>query len=102
MTTKWISGASGALLLSLLLGASDAHAERIVLLQFSGKKASAVREKVALSLKRAGHTVIKSPMSLRSIRPKTLKRVGKNADALLGGRIESSRKGRDWKATLSV
>jgi len=102
MNTKWIPAASLALLLSMLLGASDAHAERIVLLQFSGRKASAVREKVALSLKRAGHTVIRSGVSSRGIRPKTLKRVGKKADAVLGGRVESSRKGRDWKATLSV
>jgi hypothetical protein len=102
MNTKWIPAASIAWLLSILLGASDAHAERIVLLQFSGRKASAVREKVALSLKRAGHTVIRSGLSSRGIRPKTVKRVGKKADAVLGGRVESSRNGRDWKAMLSV
>jgi hypothetical protein len=102
MNPKWIPAAWVALLISMLLGASDAHAERIVLLQFSGRKARAVREKVALSLKRAGHTVIRSGVSSRGIRPKTLKRVGKKADAVLAGRVESSRKGRDWKATLSV
>jgi hypothetical protein len=99
MNPKWIPA---AWMLSMLLGASDALAERIVLLQFSGRKASAVREKVALSLKRAGHTVIRSSVSSRGIQPKTLKRVGKKADAVLGGRVESSRKGGDWKATLSV
>jgi hypothetical protein len=102
MNTKWLPAASLALLLSVLLGASEAHAERIVLLQFSGRKASTVREKVALSLKRAGHTVIRSGVSLRGIHPKTLKRLGKKADAVLGGQVESSRKGGDWKATLSV
>jgi hypothetical protein len=85
----------------MLLGVSDADAERIVVLQFTGRKASVLREKVAVSLKRAGHTPIRSKVSSRGISMKTLQRVGKRADAVVGGRVESARKG-DWSIALSV
>lgn len=102
MKSNWVPRACLGLVVStLLLAASDAHAERIVLLQFSGRKSTAVREKVAASLKRAGHTVIRSKVSSRKFGPKMMKRVGKNADAVLGGRVESARKG-DWRVVLSV
>jgi hypothetical protein len=96
--TRW-SGVA-ATLTAALLGVSDAHAERIVLLQFSGRKASVLRDKVAESLERAGHTVIKSKASSRSS-SKTIKRVGKKADAVVGGQVQHAKEG-DWTVAISV
>jgi hypothetical protein len=83
------------------LGISDAHAERIVLLQFTGRKASVLRDKVAASLRGAGHTVIRSKVSSRRVSAKALGRAGKRADAVVGGKVESARKG-DWSIALRV
>lgn len=90
-----------ATILAALAVASDASAERIVLLQFSGRKASVLREKVAESLERAGHTVVRSKASSRGISPKTVKRLGKRADAVLAGQVQRAREG-DWSIALSV
>lgn len=84
-----------------LLGVSDADAERIVLLQFSGRKASVLREKVADALERAGHTVLKNKASSRRVSSKTIKRVGKRADIVLAGEVQRGREG-DWNVALSV
>jgi hypothetical protein len=89
------------MLVAVLLGASEAHAERIVLLQFTGRKASVLREKVAESLERAGHTVVKSKASSRRVSAKTIKRVGKKADAVVGGQVERATEG-DWRVALTV
>src|SRR5262245_26216961 len=85
--------ASAALALSAaLLTVSDAYAERIVLLQFSGRKASVLRDKVSESLESAGHTVISSKASSRA--PiKTIKRVGKKGDIVVAGKVQRARKG---------
>ena len=101
MKSIWIRWASVALAFSAaLLGVSDAHAERIVLLQFSGRKASVLQDKVAESLERAGHTVTRSKASSRS-GSKTIKRVGKKADVVVGGVVERAREG-EWKLALTV
>lgn len=92
---------SAALVLAAaLLSVSDAYAERIVLLQFSGRKASVLREKVAESLENAGHTVIKSKASSRAT-PRTIKRIGKRGDVVLAGKVQRARKG-DWSIALVV
>jgi hypothetical protein len=96
--TRWVGIA--ATLSAALLGVSDAHAERIVLLQFSGRKASVLRDKVAESLERAGHTVVKSKASSRSS-SKTIKRLGKKADAVVGGQVQHAKEG-DWTVAISV
>ena len=90
-----------ATLTAALLGVSDAAAERIVLLQFSGRKASVLREKVADALERAGHTVVKNKASSRKVSARTVKRVGKRADIVLGGEVQRAREG-DWSVALSV
>jgi hypothetical protein len=96
--TRWIGIA--ATLSAALLGVSDAHAERIVLLQFSGRKASVLRDKVAESLERAGHTVVKSKASSRSSR-QAIKRLGRKADAVVGGLVKHPKEG-DWTVAISV
>jgi len=101
MKSIWTRWASVALAFSAaLLGVSDAQAERIVLLQFSGRKASVLQDKVAESLERAGHTVTRSKASSRSS-SKTIKRVGKKADVVVGGVVERAREG-EWKLALTV
>jgi len=90
-----------ATLTAALLGVSDAAAERIVLLQFSGRKASVLREKVADALERAGHTVVKNKASSRKVSARTVKRVGKRADIVLAGEVQRAREG-DWSVALSV
>jgi hypothetical protein len=84
-----------------LLGASDAHAERIVLLQFSGRKAAVLRDKVAESLERAGHSVVRSKAGSRGISSKTIKRLGKKADAVVGGQVSHPSES-EWVISLSV
>lgn len=102
MKDRWTRGALAAVtLVAALLGVSDAEAERIVLLQFSGRKASVLRDKVAESLERAGHTVVRNKASSRGISPKTVKRIGKKADAVLGGQVLRAREG-EWTIALSV
>lgn len=96
----WRWGAIAATLAVALLGASDAQAERIVLLQFSGRKASVLRDKVAESLERAGHTVVRSKTSSRASRWR-IKRAGKRSDAVLGGEVERARQG-DWRLALTL
>ena len=101
MKYGWTRWASAALALSAaLLSVSDAYAERIVLLQFSGRKASVLREKVAESLESAGHTVIKSKATSKAT-SKTIKRVGKKGDIVLSGKVQRARKG-DWSIALVV
>jgi hypothetical protein len=90
-----------ATLVAALLGVSDAAAERIVLLQFSGRKASVLRDKVADALESAGHTVLKNKASSRRVSAKTIKRVGKRADIVLAGEVQRAREG-DWSVALSV
>jgi hypothetical protein len=90
-----------ATLVAALLGVSDAAAERIVLLQFSGRKASVLREKVADALESAGHTVVKNKASSRRVSARTIKRVGKRADIVLAGEVQRAREG-DWSVALSV
>jgi len=93
--------ASAALVfVAALLSVSDAYAERIVLLQFSGRKASVLREKVAESLESAGHTVIKSKGSSKAT-ARTIKRLGKRGDIVLAGKVQRARKG-DWSIALVV
>jgi hypothetical protein len=91
MNDRFTRLARGALIAvtvaAALLGVSDARAERIVLLQFTGRKASVLRDKVAESLERAGHTVVRSKASSRGTSSKTIKRVGKKSDAVLGGQV---------------
>src|SRR5688572_19100637 len=102
MTNVWTRWAVVAATLSAaLLGVSNADAERIVLLQFSGRKASVLRQKVEESLERAGHTVVKNKASSRRLSSRTIKRVGKRADAVVGGRVDRAREG-DWSVSLSV
>jgi hypothetical protein len=102
MKDRWTRGALAAVtLVAALLGVSDAEAERIVLLQFSGRKASVLRDKVAESLERAGHTVVRNKASSRGISPRTVKRIGKKADAVLGGQVLRAREG-EWTIALSV
>src|SRR5690349_6447737 len=90
-----------ATLVAALLGVSDAAAERIVLLQFSGRKASVLRDKVADALESAGHTVVKNKASSRRVSARTIKRVGKRADIVLAGEVQRAREG-DWSVALSV
>ncbi|HTV24968.1 MAG TPA: hypothetical protein VMG12_40020 [Polyangiaceae bacterium] len=90
-----------ATLTAALLGVSDAAAERIVLLNFSGRKASVLREKVADALERAGHTVVKNKASSKRVSAKTIKRLGKRADIVLAGEVQRAREG-DWSVALSV
>jgi hypothetical protein len=85
----------------VLLAASDASAERIVLLQFSGRKAAVLRDKVAESLERAGHTVVRSKAGSRGISSKTIKRLGKKADAVVGGQVAHPSES-EWVISLSV
>jgi hypothetical protein len=102
VNTNWKRAAFAAVTLAtMLLGVSDAAAERIVVLKFTGSRASVLRDKVAGSLKRAGHTPIRSNVSSRGFSKKALQRVGKRADAVIAGRVESARKG-DWSIALSV
>jgi hypothetical protein len=96
--TRWVGVA--ATLAAALLGVSDAQAERIVLLQFSGRKASVLRDKVAESLERAGHTVVRSKASSRASK-QTIKRLGKRADAVVGGQVQHAKEG-DWTVAISV
>lgn len=88
-------------LAAALFGTSNAQAERIVVLQFTGRKASVMREKVAASLARAGHTVVRSKVSSRNLSERALARAGKRADAVVAGKVESARPG-DWRISLSV
>ena len=90
-----------ATLTAALFGVSDAAAERIVLLQFSGRKASVLREKVAEALEQAGHTVLKNKAGSKRVSPRTIKRVGKRADIVLAGEVQRAREG-DWSIALSV
>jgi hypothetical protein len=101
MKYGWTRLASAALALSAaLLSVSDAYAERIVLLQFSGRKASVLRDKVSESLESAGHTVISSKASSRA--PiKTIKRVGKKGDVVVAGKVKRARKG-EWSIAIIV
>ena len=102
MSERWTTkGLCAAMILAALAAASDASAERIVLLQFTGRKASVLRDKVAESLERAGHTVVRSKASSRRTSAATVKRVGKRADAVLGGEVQRAREG-DWSIALSV
>jgi hypothetical protein len=102
MTNVWTRWGIVAVTLSAaLFGVSDAEAERIVLLQFSGRKASVLRQKVEESLERAGHTVVRSKASSRKLSKRTIKRVGKRADVVVGGQVERAREG-DWSMFLSV
>jgi hypothetical protein len=102
MIERFIRGACVAVIVAVtMFGASEAHAERIVLLQFTGRKASVLRDKVADSLERAGHTVVSSKASSRVTSAKTIKRLGRKADAVLGGQVVHSRNG-DWSVSLSV
>jgi hypothetical protein len=102
MKDRWTRGAlAAATLVAALLGVSDAEAERIVLLQFTGRKASVLRDKVADSLERAGHTVVRSKASSRGMSPRTVKRIGKKADAVVGGQVLRAREG-EWTIALSV
>jgi hypothetical protein len=102
MKDRWTRGAlAAATLVAALLGVSDAEAERIVLLQFTGRKASVLRDKVADSLERAGHTVVRNKASSRRIAPRTVKRIGKKADAVLGGQVLRAREG-EWTIELTV
>ncbi|HWO12963.1 MAG TPA: hypothetical protein VNN80_25865 [Polyangiaceae bacterium] len=96
--TRWVSVA--LVLSAALLSVSDAHAERIVLLQFSGRKASVLRKKVEESLERSGHTVVTTKASSKST-SKTIKRVGKRGDIVLAGKVQRARKG-DWSIALTV
>jgi hypothetical protein len=102
MTNVWTRWGIVAVTLSAaLFGVSDAEAERIVLLQFSGRKASVLRKKVEESLERAGHTVVRSKASSRRLSSRTIKRIGKRADVVVGGQVERAREG-DWSMFLSV
>lgn len=94
--TRWAS--AGAVLAAALLSASEAQAERIVLLQFGGRKASVLRDKVAEALETAGHTVVRSKAGSRASRA-TIRRVGRRSDAVLGGRVLRARQG-EWKFAL--
>jgi len=96
--TRWVSAA--LVLSAALLSVSDAYAERIVLLQFSGRKASVLRKKVAESLETAGHTVISSKGSSKAT-SRTIKRLGKRGDVVLAGKVQRARKG-DWSIALTV
>lgn len=95
----------GALVLAIisaaLLGVSDADAERIVLLRFTGRKAAVLRDKVKEALEQAGHDVARNKASSRRTSRATIKRVGRRADVVVGGEVRRSRDG-DWRIELSV
>ena len=108
MNASRIRAALIAATLSVVLPtASDARAERIVLLQFTGTQASPLREKVAASLARAGHTVVRRKVPSRAVSTRSanarraLERLGKRSDAVISGRVERGPAG-DWSIALLV
>ncbi len=105
MIKEWIRWSCvAATLLAALLGVSEARAgSRIVLLEFSGRKAKVLREKVAESLERAGHSVVRSKSLSGKVSKAQLRKLAKrsDADAVVGGRVVR-RSMRSWSLALSV
>jgi hypothetical protein len=105
MTGTWARWLYSAVIgLTALCGVSEAHAgSRIVLLQFSGRKAEVLREKVAESLERAGHSVVRSKSSSRGVSSARIRKVAKgaDADAVVTGRVRRQSM-RSWTLDLSV
>lgn len=89
--------------IAALLSASDAHASRLVLLEFSGKKADALREKVAQTLEEAGHTVVLSTRKSGKLSAWQVKSIAKkeDADAVVSGRVRRI-KADSWALSLKV
>lgn len=99
---RWL--AVVAIALTTLLGVSDAHAgARLVLLQFSGRKASVLRDKVADSLERAGHSVVRSKNGSADVSSEQIQKLGRRADAVavVGGRVRRHSM-RSWSVFLTV
>lgn len=87
-----------------LLGVSDAHAgARIVLLQFSGRKAEVLRNKVAESLERAGHSVVRSKSGSADVSSEQIQKLARRADAVavVGGHVRRHSM-RSWSVSLTV
>lgn len=93
-----------AIALTTLLGVSDAHAgSRIVLLQFSGRKASVLRDKVATSLERAGHSVVRSKTRSEGVSSEQLQKLARRAKAVavVSGHVRRHSM-RSWSVSLTV
>jgi hypothetical protein len=96
--------AVAAFVLVALLAISEAQAgSRIVLLEFSGRKADVLREKVQESLERAGHTVVLSKSPSQGTSAEQIRRLAKRseADAVVAGRVRRHSM-RHWSVALSV
>ena len=96
--------AVAAFILVALLAVSEAEAgSRIVLLDFSGRKGDILREKVAQSLERAGHTVVLSKSPSQGTSAEQIRRLAKrsDADAVVGGRVRRHSM-RLWSVALNV
>jgi hypothetical protein len=99
---RWFGVAAVAA--TTLLGVSDAHAgARLVLLQFSGRKADVLRDKVADSLERAGHSVVRSKSGSADVSSEQIQKLGRRADAVavVGGRVRRHSM-RSWSVSLTV
>lgn len=93
-----------AIALTTLLGVSDAHAgSRIVLLQFSGRKASVLRDKVATSLERAGHSVVRSKTGSEGVSSEQIQKLARRAKAVavVSGHVRRHSM-RSWSVSLTV
>lgn len=105
MCARLVLGLRTAILvMALALLTSEAHAgARIVLLEFSGRKADVLRERVAASLERAGHSVVLSKASSQGATSALLRKVAKRseADAVVTGRVRRHNM-RLWTVALHV
>lgn len=93
-----------AIAVTTLLGVSDAYAgSRLVLLQFSGRKANVLRDKVAASLERAGHSVVRSKSGTEDVSSEQIQKLARRADAVavVGGRVRRHSM-RSWSLSLTV
>lgn len=105
MSAVWARGAGVvAIVLWALLGVSEAHAgSRLVLLKFSGRKAEVLREKVAESLERGGHSVVRSKRASAGVSRDQLRSVARRAeaDAVLTGSVRRHSM-RSWSVSLTI
>jgi hypothetical protein len=103
--------ASAALGLAVVLFAADAAlfaaeaaaGSRIVVLQFSGRKADVLRDQVVQSLKDAGHSVVLSRTSSSRAKASDIRRIARKAkaDAVVTGTVRRHSM-RLWSVSLNV
>ncbi len=92
-----------AALSGVVLVSAPASAAKLVLLQFEGRKAEVLREKVRKALEKQGHEVVLADTPSESVGPSEVRSLAQQwgASAVVGGDVQ--RQGmRQWSAQFSV